>query len=128
MCASRNFFRGTRHIFEILTFFNVCAKSCLDYIGNQQCKQKFTPLYLIYSTVYSTDFKIGTFFSLDCHAEIVSRRCLVHYLYMQLESLACGEDSIFIPRSPENSQGGYKLKVCTIVLISLSTLCRVQFS
>jgi len=46
----------------------------------------------------------------DCHAEIVSRRCLLSYLYSQLEKFS--EDpsatSIFVSRQPDG--GGYKLK------------------
>ena len=49
-------------------------------------------------------------FSTDCHAEIVSRRCLLSFLYSQLEKIS--EDpsatSIFVSRQPDG--GGYKLK------------------
>ena len=49
----------------------------------------------------------------DCHAEIISRRCLVDYLYRHLEKIAGvnpegnDEDAIFTPRPCGN---GYKLK------------------
>ena len=48
----------------------------------------------------------------DCHAEIISRRCLVDYLYRQLEKIAGinvegNEDTVFTPRPCGN---GYKLK------------------
>ncbi|XP_072173490.1 double-stranded RNA-specific editase 1-like [Diadema setosum] len=45
----------------------------------------------------------------DCHAEIISRRCLVRYLYSQLELYLQnqGEKSIFVPNP--NGQG-YKLR------------------
>jgi len=47
----------------------------------------------------------------DCHAEIISRRCLMDFLYRQLEKVATAngeveEDSILI----KTEQGGYKLK------------------
>jgi len=47
----------------------------------------------------------------DCHAEIVSRRCLMSYFYAQLENIAkengtIGESNIFI----KAESGGYKLK------------------
>lgn len=47
------------------------------------------------------------YFSTDCHAEIVSRRCLLSFLYSQLENLSQNEESIFEPRE---KHGGYKLK------------------
>jgi len=48
----------------------------------------------------------------DCHAEIISRRCLVDYLYSQLEAISSSggsvpSDSILMPNT---SGGGYKLK------------------
>merc|ERR1712223_238040 len=45
----------------------------------------------------------------DCHAEIVSRRCLLSFLYSQLENLSenPSASSIFVSRQ---SGGGYKLK------------------
>merc|ERR1712223_1887000 len=45
----------------------------------------------------------------DCHAEIVSRRCLLSFLYSQLENLSENPSgsSIFVSRQ---SGGGYKLK------------------
>lgn len=48
----------------------------------------------------------------DCHAEIISRRCLVDYLYSQLEAISSlggsvPEESILVANSPG---GGYKLK------------------
>ena len=50
------------------------------------------------------------YFFTDCHAEIVSRRCLLSFLYSQLEKIS--EDpsatSIFVSRQPDG--GGYKLK------------------
>jgi len=53
----------------------------------------------------------------DCHAEIVSRRCLVDFLYrnleLHLEDAAGGpgeiDNSVFVKNSPE-AGGGYKLK------------------
>ncbi|XP_070774780.1 double-stranded RNA-specific editase B2-like [Enoplosus armatus] len=47
----------------------------------------------------------------DCHAEVVSRRALVRFLYAQLELLLCKpadceEQSIFIP----NKNGGFRLR------------------
>lgn len=44
----------------------------------------------------------------DCHAEIVSRRCLLSFLYSQLENLITDQDSIFEPRRPSGQ--GYRLK------------------
>lgn len=53
-------------------------------------------------------------FFADCHAEIVSRRCLLSYLYSQLEALLeSGNESIFVPRSADSADsivGGYKLR------------------
>jgi len=48
----------------------------------------------------------------DCHAEIISRRCLVDYLYSQLEAISSmggsiPEESILMANTPG---GGYKLK------------------
>ncbi len=47
----------------------------------------------------------------DCHAEIVSRRCLLSFLYSQLEMLSSEagskEKSIFLPRL---AGGGYQLR------------------
>ena len=51
---------------------------------------------------------IFSFFLSDCHAEIVSRRCLLSFLYSQLENLITDHESIFQPRS--QGQKGYKLK------------------
>ena len=47
----------------------------------------------------------------DCHAEIVSRRCLMDFLYTQLEKIAArqgemDEDSIIV----KSERGGYKVK------------------
>ena len=47
----------------------------------------------------------------DCHAEIISRRCLMDYLYTQLEKIAKNEgvieeDSIL----EKNDSGGYRVK------------------
>ncbi|XP_069026084.1 double-stranded RNA-specific editase B2-like, partial [Embiotoca jacksoni] len=48
----------------------------------------------------------------DCHAEVVSRRALVRFLYTQLELLLCKpadveEESIFVPNK---SGGGFRLR------------------
>lgn len=43
----------------------------------------------------------------DCHAEIISRRCLIHFLYSELEALAKGEESTVLE---ESSTGGYRLR------------------
>ena len=46
----------------------------------------------------------------DCHAEILSRRCLMRYLYSQLE-LIYAEGSIPVDCILEKgSKGGYRLK------------------
>ncbi|KAM8849139.1 double-stranded RNA-specific editase B2-like [Spinachia spinachia] len=47
----------------------------------------------------------------DCHAEVLSRRALVRFLYAQLELLLrepaeCGEQSVFVP----NKGGGFRLR------------------
>ncbi|XP_075994058.1 double-stranded RNA-specific editase B2-like [Genypterus blacodes] len=47
----------------------------------------------------------------DCHAEVISRRALVRFLYAQLELLLCkptdaAEQSIFVP----NQSGGFRLQ------------------
>ncbi|XP_070701052.1 double-stranded RNA-specific editase B2-like [Pempheris klunzingeri] len=49
----------------------------------------------------------------DCHAEVVSRRALVRFLYAQLELLLCKpadceEQSIFVPN--KSSSGGFRLR------------------
>jgi hypothetical protein len=45
----------------------------------------------------------------DCHAEIISRRCLCEFLYRQLELFSVNPvESIFMPRDDGR---GYKLKV-----------------
>ena len=43
----------------------------------------------------------------DCHAEIVSRRCLLALLYRELEALAMGAASTLLEEAPE---GGYRLQ------------------
>lgn len=42
----------------------------------------------------------------DCHAEILSRRCLLRFLYSELEQVSAGKDSIFEPQE----EAGYRLK------------------
>ncbi|KAK2822819.1 hypothetical protein Q5P01_022884 [Channa striata] len=54
----------------------------------------------------------GGFTLSDCHAEVVSRRALVRFLYAQLELLLCkpadgAEQSIFVPNK---SGGGFRLQ------------------
>uniref|UniRef100_A0A3P9BHN8 Adenosine deaminase RNA specific B2 (inactive) n=1 Tax=Maylandia zebra TaxID=106582 RepID=A0A3P9BHN8_9CICH len=44
----------------------------------------------------------------DCHAEVVSRRALVRFLYSQLELLLCENQSIFIPN--KNCGDGFRLR------------------
>ena len=61
----------------------------------------------------------------DCHAEIVSRRCLVDFLYrnleLHLEDAAGGpgeiDNSVFVKNPPE-AGGGYKLKVKMSTILS----------
>ncbi len=64
--------------------------------------------------------------SLDCHAEIVSRRCLCEFLYQQLEILVGGNqlqkdeekekhDSLSIFESRPDGKG-YRLKVRILLL------------
>ena len=46
-----------------------------------------------YLSILLRSFHILSSFSLDCHAEIISRRCLVDFLYEQLEKLASSPSS-----------------------------------
>lgn len=50
----------------------------------------------------------------DCHAEIISRRCLVDFLYSQLEEYSEGKgranNSIFVTTSTSNGQYRFKLR------------------
>ena len=66
---------------------------------------------------------IYVYFIADCHAEIVSRRCLVDFLYRHLElHLEDGDvnnQSIFVKKSDGS---GYNLKVRRITSSSLSHL------
>merc|ERR550517_660385 len=43
----------------------------------------------------------------DCHAEIVSRRCLLDFFYSQLESTVSGSTTTVLEEAPE---GGYRLR------------------
>lgn len=56
----------------------------------------------------------------DCHAEIISRRCLCAFLYQQLEMLLSDQpgQSIFVPR---DSGKGYKLKEKTRFHLYINT-------
>ena len=63
---------------------------------------------------------------LDCHAEIISRRCLLEFLYKQIELFENGNpapSSIFESNvsTVDGTVNGYKLKVSLNVL-SLETL------
>ncbi|KAB1253969.1 Double-stranded RNA-specific editase B2, partial [Camelus dromedarius] len=58
----------------------------------------------------------------DCHAEIVARRALVHFLYAQLELHLSkrredGERSIFV----RSQEGGYRLREDTLFHLYVST-------
>merc|ERR1719357_2060537 len=46
----------------------------------------------------------------DCHAEIISRRCLMEFLYSQLEQVAMGDGDIDGTILIKAEGGGYKLK------------------
>jgi len=46
----------------------------------------------------------------DCHAEIISRRCLMEFLYSQLEQVAMGDGNIDGTILIKAEGGGYKLK------------------
>ena len=57
---------------------------------------------------------ISLFTILDCHAEIVSRRCLLEFLYKQIEKFENGypmSSSIFEAKLENGEVKGYKLKV-----------------
>ena len=43
----------------------------------------------------------------DCHAEIVSRRCLIDFFYTQLELMVTGSNSTVLEKAPK---GGYRLQ------------------
>ena len=58
------------------------------------------------------------FLFLDCHAEIISRRCLLEFLYKQIEQFENGKPKPYSIFEPKISQGitiGYKLKVIFII-------------
>ena len=43
----------------------------------------------------------------DCHAEVIARRCLCRYLYLQIQQFIVGAESVFIP---SESGSGFALK------------------
>lgn len=58
--------------------------------------------------------RISIIIIIDCHAEIVSRRCLLEFLYKQIEKFENGKplpSSIFEPNIEQGMLKGYKLKV-----------------
>ena len=83
--------------------------------GNVATKLIFSTLFieelLVIKTcrVYNIVFMIA-----DCHAEIISRRCLVEFLYKQIEKFKNGYPSplsIFEAKMEQGKRKGYRLKV-----------------
>ena len=90
--------------------------------GNVATKLIFSTLFIV--TQYFKLLVIKTcrvynivFMIADCHAEIISRRCLVEFLYKQIEKFENGCPSplsIFEAKMEQGKSKGYRLKVTII--------------
>ena len=82
----------------------------IDFLNVIYCDLKL--LVIKTCRVYNIVFMIA-----DCHAEIISRRCLVEFLYKQIEKFENGCPSplsIFEAKMEQGKSKGYRLKVTII--------------